>query len=89
MYSFRLSTAGGSGSRQKIRSTSFCPNASAGSGSIAVQEEEEKRQGELENKLVTFVSKMKKAELQQVLLELLYDGPEWQYEKFLHEHWIE
>ncbi len=54
-----------------------------------MQEEEEKRQGELENKLVTFVSKMKKAELQQVLLELLYDGPEWQYEKFLHEHWIE
>ena len=56
---------------------------------IAAQEEEEKRQEELENKLVTFVSKMKKAELQQALLELLYDGPEWQYERFLREHWIE
>ena len=32
---------------------------------------------------------MKKAELQQALLELLYDGPEWQYERFLQEHWIE
>lgn len=56
---------------------------------IAAQEEEEKRQEELENKLVAYVSKMKKAELQQVLLELLYDGPEWQYERFLREHWIE
>ncbi len=42
-----------------------------------------------ENKFVTFVSKMKKAELQQAFLEMLFDGPEWQYERFLREHWIE
>ena len=43
----------------------------------------------MENKLITFVSKMKKDELQQALLEMLFDGPEWQYERFLREHWIE
>ena len=56
---------------------------------IAAQEEEEQRQEELENKLITFVSKMKKDELQQALLEILFDGPEWQYERFMREHWIE
>lgn len=56
---------------------------------IAAQEEEEKQQEELENKLITFVSKMKKDELQQALLEMLFDGPEWQYERFMREHWIE
>ena len=56
---------------------------------IAAQEEEEQRQEELENKLIKFVSKMKKDELQQALLEILFDGPEWQYERFMREHWIE
>ena len=56
---------------------------------MAYQEEEERRQDELEDKLIKYVSKMKKAELQQKLLELLFDGPEWQFERFLEENWIE
>ncbi|MCQ2405953.1 MAG: SWIM zinc finger domain-containing protein [Oscillospiraceae bacterium] len=56
---------------------------------MAYQEEEERRQDELEDKLIKYVSKMKKAELQQKLLALLFDGPEWQFERFLEENWIE
>lgn len=56
---------------------------------MAYQEEEEHRQEELEDKLIRYVSKMKKVELQQKLLELLFDGPEWQFERFLEENWIE
>lgn len=53
---------------------------------VAYEKEEEKRQEELENSLVKYVYKMKKDDLCQALLELLYDGPEWQYERFLREY---
>ena len=32
---------------------------------------------------------MGKNELQQALLEVLFDGPEWQYERFIRENGLE
>lgn len=53
---------------------------------IKYQEEEEKRQEELEYKVLDYVHKLKKSELEQLLLQVLFDGPEWQYERFIHEN---
>ena len=53
---------------------------------MAYQEEEEKRAEELYDKVKRFVWKMKKDEAQQALLELLFDGSEWQFNRFVEEH---
>ena len=49
-------------------------------------EEEEAQQQESEEKLIQYVSKLKKGELQEALLQLLFDGPEWQYDRFIEEN---
>ena len=59
------------------------------SEAMAYQEEEEKRQEELSDKVIEYVEKMKKADLCQSLLELLFDGPEWQYDRFIREHGLD
>ncbi len=56
---------------------------------MTYQEEEEKREEELSDKVCQYVWKMKKSELRQALLELLFDGPEWQYDRFIREHDID
>ena len=56
---------------------------------IAYQEEEEKHAEELYEKVRQYVWKMKKSESQQALLELLFDGPEWQFDRFVREHNLE
>lgn len=56
---------------------------------MAYQEEEEKRQEEMSDKVIEYVGKMKKAELCQALLELLFDGSEWQYDRFIREHGLD
>ena len=56
---------------------------------IAYQEEEEKRQDELSNKVCHYVWHMKKSELQEALLQLLFDGPEWQYNRFVRENGLD
>ena len=56
---------------------------------MAYQEEEEKRQEELSDKVIEYVGKMKKTDLCQSLLELLFDGPEWQYDRFIREHGLD
>ena len=56
---------------------------------MAYQEEEEKHQEELSDKVIEYVGKMKKADLCQSLLELLFDGPEWQYDQFIREHGLD
>ena len=48
--------------------------------------EEEALQEETEEQLIEYVSKMKKRELQQALLQLLFEGPEWQYDRFIEEN---
>lgn len=56
---------------------------------IAYQEEEEKREEELYEKVRQYVYKMKKSEAQQALFELLFDGSEWQFDRFVKEHNLE
>ena len=56
---------------------------------MAYQEEEEKRQEEMSDKVIEYVGKMEKADLCQSLLELLFDGPEWQYDRFIREHGLD
>ena len=48
--------------------------------------EEEKRQEEIADKLPSLVHKMKKGDLESALLQILFDGPERQYDKFLREY---
>ena len=55
---------------------------------VAYQEEEERKAEELYDKVSQYVMKMKKSEVQQALLEILFDGPEWQFDRFVDEHWL-
>lgn len=56
---------------------------------MAYQEEEEERQDELSDKVCRYVYHMKKNELQEALLQLLFDGPEWQLDRFVRENGLE
>ena len=56
------------------------------SEAMSYQEEEEKREEELSDKVYHYVWHMKKSELQEALLQLLFDGPEWQYDRFAREN---
>ena len=56
---------------------------------MAYQEEEEKHQEELSDKVCHYVRHMKKSELQEALLQLLFDGPEWQYNRFVRENGLD
>ena len=49
-------------------------------------EEGEQWEQETEERLIAFVRKMKKSEVQEALLQLLFDGPEWQYDRFVEEY---
>ena len=52
----------------------------------AEAEEAEQYEEELYDRVQEYVGHMKKGELQQALLELLFDGPEWQFERFVRDH---
>ena len=56
---------------------------------IAEEKKEEQRQEQKAEELTDYVYKMKKEELREALLELLFYGPEWQYDRFLQEHLID
>ena len=56
---------------------------------LAYQEEEEKRQDELSDKVCHYVWHMKKSELQDALLQLLFEGPEWQFDRFVRENGLQ
>ena len=56
---------------------------------MAYQEEEEKRNEELTDKVCHYVWHMKKAELQEALLQMLFDGPDWQFDRFVRENGLE
>lgn len=54
-----------------------------------VQKAEEDRKNYLqvrEDKLIKYVYGLKKQEAQQLLLEVLESGPEWQWDRFIREH---
>ena len=53
---------------------------------MKAQEEAEQYEEELYDRVQEYVGHMKKCELQQALLELLFDGPEWQFERFVRDH---
>lgn len=56
---------------------------------IAYEEEDEKRAEELSDKVCNHVQHMEKSELQQALLQLLFAGPEWQYDHFIRENGLD
>ena len=39
-----------------------------------------------EEKVVQRVQKMTESELQQALMQMLFDGPDWQYERFIRDY---
>ena len=47
------------------------------------EKEYEEYEEELEEKMIKYIKSMSKSELQETVLELLYDGPEWQYDRFI------
>ncbi|MBQ8555274.1 MAG: SWIM zinc finger family protein [Clostridia bacterium] len=53
---------------------------------IAYEREAELQAEEDECKVLSFVSGLKKVELQEILMQLLYNGPEWQWDKFIREY---
>ena len=56
---------------------------------MAYQEEEEKRNEELTDKVCHYVRHMKKAELQEALLQALFDRPDWQFDRFVRDNGLE
>ncbi len=53
---------------------------------IEYEKEEARREEEIEDRLKSCIHKMKKSELEEVLLQILYDGPEWQYDHFVRDY---
>lgn len=49
------------------------------------EKEYEAYEEEQEQKLIKYVKSMSKSELQQTVFELLYDGPEWMYDRFIRD----
>ena len=56
---------------------------------MGYQKEAERCEEELQEKVIHYVAHMKKAELQQALLNLLFSGPEWQYDHFIRDNRID
>ena len=50
------------------------------------EEEAEREQMRIEEALIDCVSGMKKDDLRQALLQILFEGPEWQLDRFIREH---
>ncbi len=48
--------------------------------------EEEEREAELDDMLQNYIKNLSKSELQEILLQVLYDGPEWQFDRFIREY---
>lgn len=49
-------------------------------------EEEEQRYENIEEELAKFLDKCKKTELQEIIWDLLYEGPEWQFDRFVNHY---
>lgn len=49
-------------------------------------EEEEQRQEEMEDTVIRYVHSLKKSELQQKLLRVLFEGPDWQFDRFIRDN---
>lgn len=53
---------------------------------VEYEEEEERRQEEIDKKVVAYINSLSKEELRQTLYEVLYDGADWVFERFVREH---
>ena len=53
---------------------------------IEAEEKAEREREEQDFALVDLVLSMKKKDLQEALLQILFEGPEWQYERFVDEY---
>lgn len=49
-------------------------------------DEEEKRHEDEEEAISRFLDQCKKDDLKGIIWQMLFDGPEWQYDKFLREY---
>ena len=52
----------------------------------AYEEAEEDRTERLEGAVIDYVHSLKKRELEELVLELLFGGPDWQFERFVDEN---
>ena len=52
----------------------------------AYEEAEEERTERLEGAVIDYVHSLKKRELEELVLELLFGGPDWQFEQFVDEN---
>lgn len=50
------------------------------------EREQEKLYEKQENQVIDCVNNMTKDQLQQVLLQVLFNGPKWQYDQFIREY---
>ncbi|MBO4832181.1 MAG: SWIM zinc finger family protein [Oscillospiraceae bacterium] len=50
---------------------------------IEAAEKAEEEQEQLEFAVIDYVEKMNKVELQQAFLQMLFEGPDWQFERFV------
>lgn len=53
---------------------------------VEYEQEQERLREKEENKVIDRVNTMTREQLQQALLQVLFDGPEWQYDKFILEY---
>lgn len=53
---------------------------------LEYEEKEERRQEELDEKVIAYINSLSKEELRQTLCEVLYDGADWVFERFIREH---
>lgn len=53
---------------------------------VAYEEEQEQLQREMYRKIVEYIENLTEEELRQKLFELLYNGPEWQFNSFIREN---
>ena len=53
------------------------------------EQEAERRQEKIEQEVVDYMMKLSKEELQNELLNILFDSSDWIYERFIRDHGID
>ncbi len=53
---------------------------------VEYEEEEQRRQANLDEKLIAYIKSLSKEELRQTLYEVLYESGSWVFERFVSEH---
>ena len=54
-----------------------------------VQQQTDQNAQAMQERVISFVAKMKKDELQNIVLEMLFQGPDWQFERFIRENGLD